>query len=120
MDDARPLLRWLPNASIDRAFVLFPDPWPKKKHVKRRLVNGAFLAELARIMQPGAELRIGTDIPDYARTILMAFQREPRFGWLAATADDWRLRPADWPATKYEQKAIREGRDRAYMRFVRT
>jgi tRNA (guanine-N7-)-methyltransferase len=118
-DDARPLMRWLPDASVDRAFVLFPDPWPKKKHTKRRLVNSAFLAEMARVLKRGAELRVGTDIPDYARTILMAFQDEPRFRWQAATADDWRIRPDDWPATKYEQKAITEGRDRAYMRFKR-
>jgi tRNA (guanine-N7-)-methyltransferase len=118
-DDARPLLRWLPNASIARAFVLFPDPWPKKKHQKRRLINAAFLGSLARVMKPGAELRIGTDIADYARSIMIAFQAEPRFQWQAEGPADWRVRPADWPETRYEQKAKREGRVSAYLRFRR-
>jgi tRNA (guanine-N7-)-methyltransferase len=118
-DDARPLLRWLPDASIVRAFVLFPDPWPKKKHQKRRLINAAFLGELARVMKPGGELRIGTDIADYARSIMIAFQAEPRFAWLADGPADWRVRPDDWPETRYEQKAKREGRVSAYLRFKR-
>src|SRR5690606_4411449 len=71
-DDARHLLRWLPRASIGRAFVLFPDPWPKTRHHKRRLVSAPFLQMLARAMRPGAELRIATDIGDYARTTLIA------------------------------------------------
>lgn len=120
MGDARDVLRWLPEASIDRAFILFPDPWPKRKHRKRRLVNVATLGLLARIMKPGAELRIGTDIGDYARTILEAFRHEPRFKWLADGPSDWRIRPADWPETRYEAKAEREGRVRYYFRFSRT
>ena len=119
-DDARAVLRWLPPASIDRAFVLFPDPWPKTKHRKRRLVNAATLALLARIMKPGAELRLGTDIGDYARTMLVAMQATPQFRWTAQCADDWRCRPADWPETRYEQKAVREGRKSSYLQFVRT
>lgn len=119
VDDARPLLRALPDRVIDRAFVLFPDPWPKRKHMKRRLINGALLDELARVMAPGAELRVATDIPDYARTMLMAFQDTPFFQWRAMTAEDWRQRPADWPETHYERKAIAEGRDRCYLRFIR-
>ncbi|MFM9938903.1 MAG: tRNA (guanosine(46)-N7)-methyltransferase TrmB [Hyphomicrobiaceae bacterium] len=119
-DDARPLLRWLPAASIARAFILFPDPWPKRKHQKRRLINTALLELLARVMQPGAELRIGTDIADYARTIFMAFQATEHFRWLATGPDDWHLRPTDWPQTRYEQKAVREGRRSVYLRFVRT
>jgi tRNA (guanine-N7-)-methyltransferase len=119
-DDARALLRWLPDAAIDRAFVLFPDPWPKRRHQKRRLVNPSFLNALARVLRPGAELRIGTDIGDYARTILMAFQMTPGFGWRATSPSDWRIRPDDWPETRYEAKAVREGRRSAYLRFVRT
>jgi tRNA (guanine-N7-)-methyltransferase len=118
-DDARPLLRWLPEFSIARAFVLFPDPWPKKKHQKRRLINQAFLASLARVLQPGAELRVGTDIPDYARSIMIAFQAEPRFQWQVSGPSDWRIRPEDWPETRYEQKAHREGRVSAYLLFRR-
>jgi tRNA (guanine-N7-)-methyltransferase len=118
-DDARPLLRRLAPASIARAFVLFPDPWPKRKHQKRRLVNAELLELLARVLRPGGELRIGTDIADYARTMLMAFQREPRFTWTAAGPQDWRVRPDDWPQTRYEAKAEREGRRSVYLRFVR-
>lgn len=119
-DDARPLLRWLPDASIGRVFILYPDPWPKKRHAKRRLVQPALLAELARIMRPGAELRIGTDIGDYARTVLIAMRSEPRLQWTARSPEDWRVRPHDWPTTRYEQKAVREGRRSAYLRFQRT
>lgn len=119
-DDVRPLLRALPADSIDRAFILFPDPWPKRRHVKRRLVSAHLLDLLARVMKPGAELRIGTDIGDYARTMLIAFQGEPRFEWQAASPEDWRIRPHDWPQTRYEAKAEREGRRRYYLRFRRT
>ena len=118
-DDARAVLRWLPDASIARAFVLFPDPWPKKKHRKRRLVGTATLGLLARVMRPGAELRIGTDIGDYARTILIAMQATPAFRWTATGPKDWRVRPDDWPPTRYEQKAEREGRRSCYFRFER-
>jgi tRNA (guanine-N7-)-methyltransferase len=118
-DDARDLVRKLQEASISRAFVLFPDPWPKKRHVKRRLVGPSLLRDLARVMKPGAELRIGTDIPDYARTILMAFQGEPAFRWTAQRPADWQIRPDDWPQTRYEQKAVREGRRSAYLLFRR-
>ncbi|MBK9080544.1 MAG: tRNA (guanosine(46)-N7)-methyltransferase TrmB [Hyphomicrobium sp.] len=119
MGDARDVLRWLPPASIDRAFILFPDPWPKRKHQKRRLVNRATLDLLARVMKSGAELRFGTDIGDYARSALLAFKAEPRFEWTAQAAADWRVRPDDWPQTRYEAKADREGRRRYYFRFVR-
>ncbi len=118
-DDVRPLLRALPEASIGRAFILFPDPWPKRRHIKRRLVSVHLLGLLARVMKPGAELRIGTDIGDYARTMLMAFQAEPRFEWQASSPADWRIRPDDWPQTRYEAKAEREGRRRYYLRFRR-
>jgi tRNA (guanine-N7-)-methyltransferase len=118
-DDARPLLRWLPDRSLERVFILFPDPWPKKKHVKRRLVGTALLDELARVMKPGCELRVGTDIGDYARTILLALIGHPAFTWPARGPDDWRIRGDDWPATRYEQKAVREGRARYYFRFKR-
>ena len=118
-DDVRDLLRWLPPASLGRAFVLFPDPWPKRKHQKRRLVNAHLLSLLSRAMRPGAELRIATDIGDYARTILMAFQASGDFEWTANSAVDWRVRPADWPSTRYEEKAVREGRRSCYLRFLR-
>ena len=119
MGDAREILRSMPANSIDRAFILFPDPWPKRKHRKRRLVNSSLLAVLADILRPGAELRIGTDIGDYARSMFEAFRTEPRFRWQATSPEDWRVRPPDWPETRYEAKAVREGRKRYYFRFLR-
>ncbi len=118
-DDARDVLRWLPDASIARAFVLFPDPWPKRKHLKRRLVNAHLLQLLARVIRPGGELRLGTDIADYARTMLMAMQHVPAFRWTATGPDGWRVRPTDWPQTRYEDKAVREGRVSSYLLFAR-
>ena len=119
-EDARPILRWLPAASIGRAFILFPDPWPKKRHHKRRLVSEPTLAQLARVMRAGAELRIATDIGEHARWILEEVQREGSFAWTAERAADWRERGPDWPATRYEGKAVHEGRRCAYFRFRRT
>ncbi len=118
-DDARAVLRWLPPASLDRCFVLYPDPWPKKRHAKRRLLSAPTLALIARALKPGAELRIATDIGDYARTILIAAAATPQLEWQARTASDWRVRPGDWPQTRYEAKAVREGRTSAYLRFHR-
>ena len=112
-------LNWIEPESVDYAVYLFPDPWPKKKHVKRRLVNESLLAELARVMPPGAELRIATDIADYARTILIAIRAEGSFAWQASGPVDWRQRTPDWPATRYEEKALREGRVPAFLRFRR-
>lgn len=118
-DDVRPLLRWLPDASLGRVFILFPDPWPKTRHQKRRLFSPALLSELARVMRPGAEVRLATDIGDYVRTALMAVAAAPAFRWTAEGPQDWRVRPDDWPGTRYEAKAEREGRRRYYFRFVR-
>lgn len=119
MGDVRDILRALPQGALDRAFILFPDPWPKRKHRKRRLVNSSLLELLARALKPGAELRIATDIGDYARTMLEAFRSEPRFVWQAESPADWRMQPADWVETKYEAKAIEAGRRRYYFRFLR-
>jgi tRNA (guanine-N7-)-methyltransferase len=119
-DDARPLIKQLPAASVARVFILFPDPWPKRRHWKRRLVSEATLAELARIMRPAAELRIATDIAAYAEWILLAVRRQGSFYWTAATAADWRQRGNDWPATRYEAKALRAGQPCSYFRFRRS
>ncbi len=118
-DDARDVLRWLPEASIDRAFILFPDPWPKARHHKRRLVSAATLKLLARVLRPGAELRIATDIGDYVRTTMLAIARQSTFEWCAQRPADWRDQGPDWPVTRYQQKAIREGRCCYFMRFRR-
>jgi tRNA (guanine-N7-)-methyltransferase len=118
-DDARPLLRLLPAAGIGRAFILFPDPWPKRRHHKRRLVSAATLGELARIMAPGAELRIATDVGPYASEILRASRASRSFLWTARGPQDWRRRSPDWPPTRYEQKATADGRRCYYFRFQR-
>jgi tRNA (guanine-N7-)-methyltransferase len=117
--DARPLIEALPSGRFSRIFVLHPDPWPKKKHYKRRMISPWFFKEAARLLKPGGALRVASDIPDYVRWTLMHAQRAPDFEWAAERADDWRIRPDDWPQTRYEAKAIREGRPPAYLTFRR-
>lgn len=119
MDDARVLLSALPDRCIGRVFILFPDPWPKKRHHRRRIVGAETLRELGRVMRPGAELRVATDHIDYGRWILAHGLAEPAFEWLANRADDWRRRPGDWPETRYEAKAAAAGRKCLYFRFRR-
>jgi tRNA (guanine-N7-)-methyltransferase len=119
-DDGRPLLRLMPESSIDRAFILFPDPWPKRRHHKRRLVSADAVTELARVMRAGSELRIATDVAEYACAILRTMVNQTDFDWTARCADDWRARPPDWPPTRYEAKAVRESRKCYYFRFRRT
>ena len=104
--DARDLVGALPDASLARVFILFPDPWPKARHRKRRLVNAAFAAELARVLRPGAALRFATDWADYADEALLALRAAPALSWTAERADDWRLPPADHVATRYEAKRL--------------
>ncbi len=116
--DARDLMDVLPVASISRAFLLYPDPWPKKRHHRRRFVTPEHLLPLARTMRPGAILRVATDIPDYVR---QALEEVPKAGfeWLAESAGDWRVPWTDWIPTRYEQKALREGRVPHYLTFRR-
>ena len=118
-DDARFLLRALPEKSIGRAFILFPDPWPKLRHHKRRLVATPTLDLLAAAMKDGAELRLATDDASYLPWMVEHATRHPAFAWLAERPEDWRGRPADWPPTRYEQKALKAGRRPAYLRLVR-
>jgi tRNA (guanine-N7-)-methyltransferase len=118
-DDARLLLAALPPASIDRLFILFPDPWPKQRHKKRRLVSGETLDRLAVIMSGGAELRLATDDPDYLGSMLERVTAHPAFEWLARRPADWRQRPADWPPTRYEEKARVAGRAPYFLRITR-
>ena len=117
--DAREVLAWLPPASIDRIFLLFPDPWPKKRHRKRRLVSPETVAQLARVLRPGGALRFASDSGDYAGEALRALLGNGSFAWTAESARDWRTRPADWPETRYERKALSEGRKPAYLSFRR-
>ena len=118
-DDARLLLDCLTPASIGRVFILFPDPWPKRRHHKRRLVAPATLDRLAVIMQPGAELRLATDDHDYLSWMLELLTAHPAFAWLARRPTDWRERTADWPATRYEEKARVAGRTPVFLTFMR-
>ena len=118
-DDARPLIDALPDASIGRAFVLFADPWPKKRHWERRFIGPANLERLARVLKDGAELRLASDDPGLITWMLDHTWHHPAFEWLARSAEDWRTRPADWPQTRYEAKAIEAGRRPVFLRFQR-
>jgi tRNA (guanine-N7-)-methyltransferase len=118
-DDARALLDALAPASLDRVFILFPDPWPKTRHHKRRLVSTATLDRLATLMRPGAELRLATDDRDYLAWMLEHATAHPGFEWLARRPADWRERPPDWPPTRYEEKARAAGRTPVFLRFAR-
>jgi tRNA (guanine-N7-)-methyltransferase len=114
-DDARALLRGLPDACLDRVFLLFPDPWPKTRHAKRRFVHPANLATLARVMKPGAEWRVASDHPIYQTRVEAVMATQSWFDTTPPTA----TRPEDWPATRYEAKALREGWTPLYWRFTR-
>ncbi len=116
--DARDLMDVLPNASLSKAFLLYPDPWPKARHHRRRFVTPEHLEPLHAALKPGAEFRIATDIPDYVR---QAMEEVPKAGfeWLAERAEDWRHPWGDWLSTRYEQKALREGRRPHYLTFRR-
>lgn len=119
MGDALDVIERLANASLARAFLLHPDPWPKARHAKRRFVNPGPLALLAAKLAPGAELRIGTDHPVYLRWTLMQMARRRDFAWQALTPRDWQTRPEDWPQTRYEAKARRQGHEVWYLRYTR-
>lgn len=114
--DVRDMFDVLPDASVSKAFLLYPDPWPKARHHRRRFVTPEHLEPLARVLKAGAEFRVATDIPDYVRQTL---EEVPRHGfeWLAEGPQDWRNPWADWLSTRYEQKALREGRTPHYLTF---
>jgi len=117
--DVRDLFDVLPDASISRAFLLYPDPWPKKRHHRRRFVTPEHLEPLARAMRPGSEFRIATDIPDYVRQALETVPKHG-FDWICDSPADWRLPWSDWLSTRYEKKALKEGRRPHYLTFIRT
>lgn len=104
--DVRDLLGRLPAAALARVFILFPDPWPKARHHKRRLVGPGTVAELARVLRPGGRLRFASDWADYADQALEHLTANPAFAWEARRADDWRLPPADHVTTRYEEKRL--------------
>jgi tRNA (guanine-N7-)-methyltransferase len=117
-EDARLLLPHVSAGSIARVFLMFLDPWPKRRHHRRRFVQPDTLSELARIMSPGAELRFASDEPSYVRWALWHVLRHPGFAWTAQGPDDWRVRWADSIATRYETKGL-AGRKPAYLTFMR-
>ena len=118
-DDSRPLLYRLKPASLDRAFLLFPDPWPKTRHAGRRFITRRNLNALAAALKAGAEFRVASDHMPYIAWTLRHVMAHPDFEWRAERPDDWRRRPDDWVATRYEQKALRQGKPCVYLSFYR-
>lgn len=118
--DARDVLETLPDGSLDKLFVLFPDPWPKPKHHKRRLINETFLEDVHRVVKPGGEFRFGSDIIHYVDWTLTRISNHGGFSWHAENMSDWRVRGADWPETRYLAKALREGRTGHFFKFQRS
>ena len=118
-DDVRLLFNLIPTNSLNKIFLLFPDPWPKNRHAERRFINEANLQQLSRILKKGGILQIATDHPVYKRWTLETMHKCPDFKWTAKTSDDWRLPPADWHETKYQRKAIKEGRRPVFFEYER-
>lgn len=122
-EDAAWLLETLKPACLSRVFLLFPDPWPKKRHNKRRFVSPDRLNLLSRAMRPGSELRMATDHQDYATWMVRHMAARSDFTWLANGPEDWRTRPGppegDWPGTRYEAKAVTQGDQPVYLRYRR-
>jgi len=112
-DDATQLLDWLPEGSIDDIDLLYPDPW------KRRFVSDVNLARFHRVLKPGGRFCFASDIDTYVNWTLQHCARHGGFEWTATSADDWRTPYANWPGTRYENKAKREGRSSAYLTFIR-
>jgi tRNA (guanine-N7-)-methyltransferase len=117
--DATDVLAWLPTASLVRFDLIYPDPWPKRRHWKRRFVQDKSVAEIARIVRPQGEFRFASDIPDYAAWTLARLMRSPHFVWAAEQADDWRKPWLGFTSTRYEAKAVRQGRVPCYLIFRR-
>lgn len=119
MGDALEVVERLPDASLDRLYLLHPDPWRKARHAKRRMVNHGPLDLIAKKLKPGAEFRLGTDDPTYCRWSMMIMNARADFVWQAREPRDFLDRPADWPETRYERKARRQGREVWYFRYIR-
>ncbi len=117
-DDARAIMAAMPDASLDRIMILFPDPWPKARHQKRRLVQDETAVEFVRLLKPGGRLRFVTDWKDYADWALERFTRTPGLTWLAEQSDDWQLAPPDHVTTRYEEKELGDTAP-VFLEFVR-
>ncbi|WP_156678465.1 tRNA (guanine(46)-N(7))-methyltransferase TrmB [Sphingomonas profundi] len=120
MGDALEVLDRLADASLERVYLLHPDPWPKARHAKRRFMNPGPIARIAAKLRPGGEFRFGTDHPVYCRWAMMVMGARPDFTWTAERPADFLIRPDDWPDSRYAAKARREGREVWYFRYVRT
>ncbi|KQT80790.1 tRNA (guanine(46)-N(7))-methyltransferase TrmB [Methylobacterium sp. Leaf466] len=118
-EDATALLAALPDASVTRVYLLYPDPWPKRRQRKRRFVSDESLAEIARVLVPGGSFRFASDIDDYAGWTLVRVARNPDLAWTARAATDWTRPWPDWPGTRYEAKAIAAGRRPTYLTVLR-
>ena len=118
-EDAALLLDWLPDRSLSGIDLFYPDPWHKKRHWKRRFVSYANLVKMARVLKPGSLFRFASDIPDYVNWTLLHVEAQGSFSFEARSADDWRNPYEAWPGTRYEAKALREGRTPAYLTFKR-
>ena len=116
-EDAALVLDWLPAETISRVDLLYPDPWPKKRQLKRRFVSPQNLDRIARVLRPDGEFRFASDIESYVNWTLIHCRNHPQFQWVAESADDWRNPWENWHRTRYEAKAIREGRAPAYLVF---
>ncbi|OQW71020.1 MAG: tRNA (guanosine(46)-N7)-methyltransferase TrmB [Proteobacteria bacterium ST_bin13] len=119
MGDALTVLERLPDASLERVYLLHPDPWRKARHAKRRMINNGPLDLIHAKLQPGGEFRLGTDDPTYCRWSMMIMNARRDFAWQAGSAADFLTRPADWPETRYERKARRQGREVWYFKYTR-
>ena len=119
MGDALDVIERLPDASLSRVYLLHPDPWRKARHAKRRMVNDGPLDLIAAKLKPGGEFRLGTDDPTYCRWSMMVMNRRRDFDWLARSASDFLTRPDDWPETRYERKARRQGHEVWYFTYIR-
>jgi tRNA (guanine-N7-)-methyltransferase len=117
--DAQTIIEFAPDAFFSRVFILYPDPWPKRRHHKRRIIAAGMIEALARVTRRGAELRFATDVDDYAGWTLARFLASPHFRWAATRADDWRRPWREWRPTRYEAKARSERRQSVYLTFVR-
>src|SRR5579863_7069253 len=117
--DAGKVIEALPDGALSGVYLLYPDPWPKRRHRKRRFLSGEMLVALARVMKPGAEIRFATDIDDNAGWTLARILRARNFVWRASCADDWRLPWPSWSGTRYEAKALKAARKPVYLTFVR-
>jgi tRNA (guanine-N7-)-methyltransferase len=121
MGDALEALKRLPDASLERVYLLHPDPWPKARHAKRRMINPGPLDRIAAKLRPGGEFRFGTDHPVYIRWAMMQMNKRRDFDWQISTPRDFQVRPDDWPETRYERKARTVyGHEVWYFRYVRT